>query len=184
MSDEKVFLDHPKSDVVDMKNTGECRGGALLDAGFVTHKWPPAAFESPKLKVKLLHPDAKMPFRGPESSGLDLYACEDILLEKGQVGKIQTGIAVEMPPGYEGHIRPRSSMGLRGVVPIFGTIDPGYRGSLTMPTISFVDDYFVRKGDRVAQLVICPYGHFDPIQVEELTLSERGEGGFGSTGTR
>ena len=94
-----------------------------------------------------------------------------------------TGIAIELPPGYEAQVRPRSGMALKHSVTVnFGTIDPGYRGEIRVIMFNLGHaDYVIEKGDRIAQLVI---GRYEAIEWEEGDLSDstRGEGGFGSSG--
>lgn len=139
-----------------------------------------------KIRIKKLHPDAALPVyaHGPaEDAGLDLRAVESVVLSPGAAKGVPTGIAIELPPGYEAQVRPRSGMALKHSVSVnFGTIDPGYRGEIRVIMFNFgLADYDIHKGDRIAQLVVAKY---ESIEWEEGDLgdSERGAGGFGSSG--
>jgi dUTP diphosphatase len=138
------------------------------------------------LNVKLLRPDAQLPSRAtPGASGLDLYACLDQDIElHADVTLVPTGIAVEVPYGYEVQVRPRSGLSRRGVNVIFGTVDSDYRGEIfvNMQTFGSLQSYRIQHGDRIAQLVIQRVEMLPAVQVEELADSDRGEAGFGSTG--
>jgi dUTP pyrophosphatase len=139
-----------------------------------------------KIKINKLHPDAVLPgyAHGPlEDAGLDLRAIERIVLTPGVAQGVPTGLAIELPPGYEAQVRPRSGMALKHSVTVnFGTIDPGYRGEIRVIMFNLSGaDYVIEKGDRVAQLIIARY---EAIEWEEAELgdSARGAGGFGSSG--
>ena len=140
----------------------------------------------PVLKVKLLREGAQLPRRAtPGSSGLDLYACLDTPIElTGDVTLVPTGIATEVPPGYDLQVRPRSGLARRGVDIIFGTIDADYRGEVfvNMRTFGSTATFRIEPGDRIAQLVIARVEDLPVVQVEALSDSERGDGGYGSTG--
>lgn len=139
------------------------------------------------LKVKLLRPGARLPVRATDgSTGLDLYACvEGGMVRLGpDVTLVPTGIAIEVPPGFDAQVRPRSGLGRQGVNVVLGTIDSDYRGEVlvSMYTFGSRQSYEVRDGDRIAQLVISRH---EPLAVEvvaELTPSGRDRGGHGSTG--
>jgi dUTP pyrophosphatase len=139
-----------------------------------------------KIRISKLHPEAILPHyaHGPaEDAGLDLRAVERVVLTPGVSQAVPTGIAIELPPGYEAQVRPRSGMALKHSVTCnFGTIDPGYRGEIRVIMFNLGrNDYTVEPGDRVAQLVIARY---ESIEWEEGELgdSTRGVGGFGSSG--
>jgi dUTP pyrophosphatase len=138
------------------------------------------------LKVKLLRPGAQLPTRGtPGASGLDLYACLDAALELSpDVTLIPTGIAVEVPHGYEVQVRPRSGLARRGVTVILGTVDSDYRGEVfvNMHTVGSLQSYRIQNGDRIAQLVVARVEMLPAVEVEALSDSTRGAGGYGSTG--
>lgn len=138
------------------------------------------------IRIKKLHPDAHLPAyaHGPkEDAGLDLRAVERMVLQPGVAQAVPIGLAIELPPGYEAQVRPRSGLALKHSLTVnFGTIDPGYRGEIRVVMFNLGrEDYTVEKGDRIAQLVI---GRYEGIQWEEGELgdSARGAGGFGSSG--
>jgi dUTP pyrophosphatase len=139
-----------------------------------------------QIRIKRLHPDATLPVyaHGPaEDAGLDLRALESVVLSPGVAQAVPTGIAIELPPGYEAQVRPRSGMALKHSLTVnFGTIDPGYRGEIRVIMFNLGRaDYKIEKGDRIAQLIVAKY---ESINWEEGDLgdSERGSGGFGSSG--
>jgi len=135
-------------------------------------------------------PDAICPryAHGPsEDAGMDLFAAEGAELKPGEWKSVRTGISVEMPPGYEGQVRPRSGLARRHGLTLLnspGTIDPGYRNEIRVLLINHGQEpYTVRPGDRIAQLVIGAYSAVRWRVEESLAESRRGKGGFGSTGT-
>lgn len=144
--------------------------------------------EQPPLKIKKLRPNAKLPQRAtPGATGLDLFACieGDGTVSLGtKPSLIGTGVAMEIPEGYDVQIRPRSGLSARGVGVAFGTVDSDYRGEImvTMYLFSPEASFEVRHGDRIAQLVISRLANLPVVEVQELTLTERGPGGHGSTG--
>ena len=119
---------------------------------------------------------------------MDLCAVEEVTLEPGEWRDVGTGLTVEIPPGYEGQVRPRSGLALRHGVTMLnspGTIDPGYRGEVRLIVINHGKTAFaIRPGDRIAQLIVGPYAAVEWRIEENLNASARGEGGFGSTGVR
>lgn len=140
-----------------------------------------------KLKVKRLRPGAILPTRGTDgSTGLDLYASIEggSIMLGPDVTLVTTGIAIEVPPGYDAQVRPRSGLGRNGVNIVFGTVDSDYRGELlvSMYTFGSRTSYEVKDGDRIAQLVVARYEPLDVVEVAELSASERDAGGHGSTG--
>jgi dUTP pyrophosphatase len=114
---------------------------------------------------------------------MDLRAVERVVLQPGVAQAVPTGIAIELPPGHEAQVRPRSGLGLRHSLTVnFGTIDPGYRGEVRVIMFNLGRaDYTVEKGDRIAQLVVSRY---ESVEWEEGEVrdSVRGAGGFGSSG--
>jgi len=145
--------------------------------------------EHPQLKIKRLHPHAKLPKRAtPGSTGFDIFACiegEGVITLKGtQPRLIPTGIAVEVPRGYDVQIRPRSGLSAKGVGVTFGTIDSDYRGEILVTMYLFDPNstFEIKHGDRVAQMVVGTTADLPLVEVEELTPTERGSGGHGSTG--
>ena len=143
--------------------------------------------EPPVLKIQRLHPQARLPARATEgAAGLDLYAClpEGDLMLGPDPARVPAGIAIELPPGYEAQVRPRSGLSLRGVGVAFGTIDSDYRGEVlvTMWVFGTRTEHTVGHGDRIAQLVIARVEELPVREVEALSGSERGAKGHGSTG--
>ena len=140
------------------------------------------------LKVRRLRPGARLPQRAtPGATGLDLFACieEAGSIELGRDPTlVPTGIAIEVPPGYDAQVRPRSGLSAKGVGVAFGTIDSDYRGEVlvTMYLFGDHDSHTVRHGDRIAQLVIGRWADLPVVEVEALSETERGPGGHGSTG--
>jgi len=138
------------------------------------------------LKVKQLHADAILPSRSnPTDAGLDLYALESEVIEAMGRGMVRTGIAVEIPVGYVGLIWPRSGLAVnKGINTLAGVIDADYRGEVVVAlhNTDITDDVLIRKGDRVAQLLIQPVALLTPQFFDELSSTDRGESGFGSTG--
>ena len=140
------------------------------------------------VKIKRLTADAKIPryAHGPEEdAGVDLCSVEHAELEPGAVCAVATGLSIELPPGYEAQIRPRSGLALRSAITVAnapGTIDPAYRGEIKVILINLGrETYIVQPGDRIAQMVVARY---ESIEWEESALSDttRGAGGFGSSG--
>ncbi len=143
----------------------------------------------PSLKIKKLRPNAKLPRRATQgSTGLDIFACIDresaITLVGTQPKLVPTGIAIEVPKGYDVQIRPRSGFSAKGVGVTFGTIDSDYRGEIlvTMYLFNPSATFEIKHGDRIAQLVISKVANLPTLEVEELSPTKRGSGGHGSTG--
>lgn len=141
-----------------------------------------------KIRLKKLSPEAVPPSyaHGPaEDAGMDLRAVEAVLLEPAVPQAVGTGIAIELPPGYEAQVRPRSGLALKHAITLPNspaTIDPGYRGEIRVILLNLgKQPYAIEKGDRIAQLVIAKY---EAVEWEEgdLADSTRGQGGFGSSG--
>jgi dUTP pyrophosphatase len=138
-------------------------------------------------KFKKLSPEAIIPTRGtPVAAGLDLYASVAAFLMPGETRLVSTGLAMELPPGFEGQVRPRSGLAAKHGVTVLnapGTIDEDYRGEIKVILINHgVRHFDIRPGDRIAQLVIAPVVLADAIEVQELSDTSRGAAGFGSTG--
>jgi dUTP pyrophosphatase len=139
-----------------------------------------------KIRIKKLHPDAILPsyaHGADEDAGQDLRALERIVLAPGAAQAVPTGVAIELPPGYEAQVRPRSGLALKHSITVnFGTIDPGYRGEIRVIMFNLgTADYVVEKWDRIAQLLVSRY---EAVEWEEGELGDsvRGAGGFGSSG--
>ncbi|GAB4325014.1 MAG: dUTP diphosphatase [Dehalococcoidia bacterium] len=139
-----------------------------------------------RIAVKLLRPGARLPERATaHASGLDLYACLEAPVEVGQRPVlVPTGIAIEAAPGLDVQVRPRSGLARKGVLCTFGTIDADYRGELlvTLYTVAPGITHVIHDGDRIAQLVVGRLVEAELIEVAELSATERGAGGHGSTG--
>jgi dUTP pyrophosphatase len=139
-----------------------------------------------KIRIKRLHADATLPIYAhgaDEDAGLDLRALERVVLEPGVAHGVPTGIAIELPPGHEAQVRPRSGLALKHSITVnFGTIDPGYRGEIRVVMFNLGrSDYTIEKGDRIAQLIVSRYEAIE-WEESELGASIRGQGGFGSSG--
>ena len=120
------------------------------------------------------------------AAGMDVLAAEDFTLPPGGRHAVATGLALAIPPGYEIQVRPRSGLALKHGITVPntpGTIDSDYRGELKVILINHGGQNFaIRRGDRVAQLVLAPVVRASWLKVDELDETQRGEGGFGSTG--
>jgi dUTP pyrophosphatase len=140
------------------------------------------------LPFKRLADDAALPGPArPGDAGLDLTADVDAVIEPGERAMIPTGVAVAIPEGHAGLVLPRSGLASRVGLTLAnspGLIDPGYRGEVTCAVVNLDRREAVRisRGERIAQLVVVPVAAVTPAWVEELPASERGAGGFGSTG--
>ncbi|UCD86346.1 MAG: dUTP diphosphatase [Desulfobacterales bacterium] len=148
----------------------------------------------PTIKIRRLNPehDSDIPlpcYMTPQSSGMDLYAAikEDQVLPIGSITVIPTGVAIAMPTGLEAQIRPRSGLAFKhgiGIVNSPGTIDADYRGEIKVALINLGGrPYSIRRGDRIAQMVIQKVYQAELELVDTLEETERNEGGFGHTGT-
>ena len=139
----------------------------------------------PKLKVKRLHPEAKLPVRKREGdAGLDLYSVEGVILKPGEWVAVPTGVAVEIPKGYFGLIKDRSGLALKHALHcLAGVVDENYRGEIKVVMVNLGrKEVKIERGSRIAQLLIIPYLPVEVEEVEELSDTERGERGFGSSG--
>lgn len=138
------------------------------------------------MKIKLTDLNAQIPTKGSEhSAGYDLYSCCNALIHPQERALVKAGIVLEIPEGYYGRIAPRSGLALKnGIDVMAGVIDSDYRGEIgvilhnTDKTVPF----HIKIGDRIAQLIIEKYYTFDLKKSDDLNYSERGSGGFGSTG--
>jgi dUTP pyrophosphatase len=143
------------------------------------------------VKIKRLEDseDMPLPSYGSEgSSGMDIRAAvkEPVVLKPGEIRLIPTGLTISIPRGYEGQIRPRSGLALKygiGIVNSPGTIDSDYRGEICIIVINWGEQPFtIRRGDRIAQMVMGKAFKADLIEVDELDYSQRGIEGFGHSG--
>ncbi|MBI6872206.1 dUTP diphosphatase [Clostridium aciditolerans] len=142
-----------------------------------------------ELKVKRINGEAKMPeYAHAGDAGLDLFSVDDLMILPGESKLIKTGIQIELPKGTEAQIRPRSGLALKNQITVLntpGTIDEGYRGEIGIILINHgKQEFHVEKGMKIAQMVVKPVFTVTIKEIEELTDTTRGEGGFGSTGVR
>ena len=151
-----------------------------------------------KLGFKKVHADAKLPRKAHQSdAGMDVCSVEVVRLEPFKPTLVKTGLVADIPEGYELQVRPRSGMALKYGVTVWnspGTIDAGYKGEIGVimlwtPNAVVVNAegehpsrFIVSKGDRIAQLVLAPVINVETYEVQDVGTSDRGEGGFGSTG--
>jgi len=140
-----------------------------------------------QLRVKRLTTSAVLPnYARPGDSGLDLYASSDLEIPPGETRLVPTGIAIELPAGTEGQVRPRSGLARDHAVTVLnapGTIDEGYRGEVGVILVNHGRRAFaVTIGMRIAQLVVQPRYEVRVVEADSLTSTDRGAGGFGSTG--
>ncbi len=148
-----------------------------------------------ELRIRRLDDRATLPaYHSALAAGMDLSAClpraditsDSVVLEPGSIVKVPLGFAAEIPPGYEGQVRPRSGLATKHGVTIPnapGTVDADYRGEMFVALINLGSKpHTVHHGDRIAQLVIAPVTPARVVEVEQLSETGRGSGGFGSTG--
>jgi dUTP pyrophosphatase len=139
------------------------------------------------LPVRRLRPDATVPARAYDGdAGLDLAACERVVLEPGERAVVGTGLAVAIPAGHAGFVQPRSGLAARNGISIVNTpglVDAGYRGELRVVLLNTDREhsFVIEPGMRIAQLVVVPVPGVEPREVDELPESERGGRGFGSS---
>jgi dUTP pyrophosphatase len=142
-----------------------------------------------RLEFRRLDPDAKLPtYARPGDAGLDLSSAVDVTVEPGRRAMIPTGLAVAIPEGHAGLVLPRSGLASKQGLTLAnspGLIDAGYRGEVTCAVVNLDpgEPVTIRRGDRIAQLVVVEVPAMEPVWVDELSASERGPGGFGSSGT-
>jgi|TARA_Y100000593_G_scaffold57686_1_gene107299 dUTP pyrophosphatase len=136
------------------------------------------------IKVKKLFENAVVPTRAnPTDAGYDLYSSERVSIPAGATVLVSTGISISIPDGYAGLIWDRSSMGVKGIHRYAGVIDSGYRGHIKVCLHNAsCDVYHIDFGDRIAQIIIQEAPHFNLTLADSLEDSDRGKGGFGSTG--
>jgi dUTP pyrophosphatase len=143
----------------------------------------------PRVLIRRLDPSLPLPsYAVAGDAGMDLRSAADVVLKPGERCRIPTGIAVAIPDGYAGFVQPRSGLAARtglGFVNSPGLIDSGYRGEIQVVAINLdlQDPIEIRRGDKIAQLVILPVPQATLAEVEDLPASDRGAGGFGSTGS-
>lgn len=139
------------------------------------------------LRFMRIHRDAVLPAYAHKSdAGMDIRSVEDILIPAGKRALVHTGLVMMLPPKYEAQVRPRSGLALKYGVTVLntpGTIDSGYRGEVGVILANFGDeDFQVKKGDRIAQIVVAPVTRARVYEVDYVDDTDRGKGGFGSSG--
>ena len=139
------------------------------------------------LRFKRIHPDAVLPaYAHPSDAGMDIRSVADIVIPRGGRALVPTGLVAILPPMHEIQVRPRSGLALKHGVTVLntpGTIDSGYRGEIGVILANFGDsDFYVAKGDKVAQLVFAPVVQPEVVETDTIDETDRGAGGFGSTG--
>ena len=139
------------------------------------------------LRFKRSHPDAVLPaYAHPSDAGMDVRSIDDLIIAPGKRALVHTGLIMALPPLYEAQVRPRSGLALKNGVTVLntpGTIDSGYRGEIGVILANFgEEDFAVKKGDKIAQIVIAPVTQPMIEETETIDETDRGAGGFGSTG--
>ena len=139
------------------------------------------------LRFRKVHPDAVLPsYAHPSDAGMDVRSVQDLTIAPGKRALVPTGLVMLLPPMYEAQVRPRSGLALKSGVTVLntpGTIDSGYRGEVGVILVNFGDeDFLVKKGDKIAQIVIAPVTQPEIVETTEVDETDRGAGGFGSTG--
>jgi dUTP pyrophosphatase len=143
-----------------------------------------------RIEIQLLDPDIEIPsYAKPGDAGLDLRSRVDMKLEPGMRALVPTGLAIAIPEGYVGLVHPRSGLAIKNGISMVntpGTIDSGYRGEIAVILINHdrEETFEIKRGDRIAQLVIQQVEIAELVAVKELPTSQRGAGGFGSSGVR
>ena len=137
----------------------------------------------------LIHADAVPVYAHPGDAGADLASSEDLVLAPGERALVGTGVSIALPDGYVAFVVPRSGLATKHGITIVnspGTVDAGYRGEIrvTLLNTDTRESYAITAGDRIAQLIVMPVSRANFVPVADLPDSERGTGGFGSTGVR
>ena len=139
------------------------------------------------LRFRKIHPDAALPaYAHPSDAGMDVRSVDELVIPAGGRALVHTGLVMLLPPMFEAQVRPRSGLALKHGVTVLntpGTIDSGYRGEVGVILANFGEtDFTVRKGDKIAQLVIAPVTQPEVAETDVIDETDRGSGGFGSTG--
>ena len=139
------------------------------------------------VRFRRIHPEAELPaYAHQDDAGMDLRSVEDCIVPRGGRRLVRTGLQMELPPGFDAQVRPRSGLALKHGITVLntpGTIDAGYRGEVGVILANFGDaDFSVAKGDRIAQMVVAPVLRAEIAETDALDCTDRGTGGFGSTG--
>ncbi|MFA5303651.1 MAG: dUTP diphosphatase [Candidatus Nanoarchaeia archaeon] len=141
-----------------------------------------------ELKIKKLSSEAIIPqYKTNQSAGMDLCSTEEAVLKPMEIKLIPTGLSLEIENGFEAQVRPRSGLALKGITVLNspGTIDSDYRGEVKVILMNLGKEEFkIIKGDRIAQLILAKVEQATIVESDELNSTERGAGGFGSTGLR
>ncbi len=137
-----------------------------------------------KIKIKKLVSDAVLPnYAHASDAGMDIYSCEDLIIKPGYRALVKTGISLEFPKGYVALVWDKSGISKKGIITLAGVGDAGYRGEYKIVLLNVGSkDYEIKKGQKIAQILIQPIVRGEIEEVFELNNSVRGEGGFGSTG--
>jgi dUTP pyrophosphatase len=142
-----------------------------------------------KLQILRLPNGADLPlpsYATPGSAGMDLRSAETLTLKPGARALVSTGLAIALPDTYEAQVRPRSGLAVKHGITVLnspGTIDSDYRGEIKVPLINHgQEDFVINRGDRIAQMVVAPVTVAELVEVDTLDETERGSGGFGSSG--
>jgi dUTP pyrophosphatase len=135
------------------------------------------------LLIKRLTETSTTPTKANSSdAGFDLYSDEDVIIKSGESVLVSTGVAMAIPENHAGLIWDRSSMGVKGIHRFAGVVDSGYRGEVKVCLFNTGEDYKIVRGDRIEQILIQPVPNIELREVEDLNNTERGIGGFGSSG--
>lgn len=139
------------------------------------------------IKIKKLHENAIIPsYQTSEAAGFDLHSIDELIIKAGERALVKTGFAIALPSGYELQVRPRSGLALKNGITVLnspGTVDSDYRGEIMVILINHSnEDFAIKQGDRIAQGVVQAVLQARFEEVVELDNTERGSGGFGSTG--
>ena len=137
-----------------------------------------------ELKVKKIHPAAKLPAYGhPGDAGLDLFSCGEAELAPGEVKAIPTGLEMAIPPGHVGLVWDKSGLSLEAVHRLAGVVDAGYRGEVRVVLANLGRGLFkISQGMKIAQMLVQPVQSVTVVEADTLEATSRGRGGFGSTG--
>ena len=139
------------------------------------------------LRIKKLVPHAELPYKGSaQAAGYDMVSAEDVTVPSKNKLLISTGISMAVPEGYYGRVAPRSGLAVKNFIDVgAGVVDSDYRGEVKVLLFNFSEqDFEVKRGDRIAQLVLEKIGNAEIQEVDDLDSTERQDGGFGSTGIK
>lgn len=140
----------------------------------------------PHVKIEILDPSGRAPARSnPTDAGADLFSAESLMIHPGERAVVGTAIAMEIPDGFYGRVAPRSGLAARhGVDVLAGVVDSSYRGEIKVVLLNTDkhNTFHVNKGDRIAQIIVEAHFNLPLVEVDDLSGTARGTGGFGSTG--